>query len=576
MGKYKVRVTASALHVRTGTSTSYKIIDLIYKNQEYISSKQANGWYYIDAKGGWSSGRYLKVVENLTPKSKATPVVVNKPKHNDPKTYPVNSTSNSIAIDKKVIDMMISSVKKKEGIINASTRLFGAPFQFTKQTDFRITTGEYALGRKYVESIVSESPIVYFLPGRPNYLPNLSETEKNALKEMIKNLSEEEQKDKEKKSIFDRILGTEESRYFDFLSDYSTYMRYVNLLCRVAAIYMGLGDKTAPNSDTPYKLYDWSNYRYHESYKIKKEKKKHIFDLSEIKPNIYEALFGNYNYTQFYVDPSLSFNETASNQTQRSRLEDRFESMQGIVKELAFFAQTAAVSQINDFKNSVANTFDKWMQKIIRNHGENFFSRLLSTSSRVLDGSNLIFPELWEDAAYNKSYNITINLVSPYGDKESIYLNIIVPLMHLLALALPRQTSANSFGPPFLVRVSSKGWFNCEMGVIDHISIEKGGQDAWSVDGLPTEMKVQVSVKDLYSGLMITPNSRPDLFYENKGLINWLAITCGVDITQPAFMEKWWAIFMTLATSIKDIPYNIVNDVVEKVRNKIEPLYKFL
>lgn len=573
MGKYKVRVTATALHVRTGTSTSYKIIGLIYKNQEFISSKQANGWYYIDAKGGWSSGKYLKVVQNLTPKSKATPVVVNKPKQTDPKTNPVNSVTNSVAIDKKVIEMMLKSVTKKEGTIDASTRLFGAPFQFTSKTDFRITTGNYALGRKYVESIVSESPIVYFLPGRPNYLPNLSEAEKSALKELI-NSTKEDGEDKDEKAILNKILGTTESRYFDFLADYSTYMRYVNLLCRVAAIYMGLGDKTAPNSDTPYKAYDWSNYRYQESYQIKKEKKKHIFDLSEIKANVYEALFGTYTYTQFYVDPSLSFSETASNQTQQSKLEGAFESMQGMVKELAFFTQTAAVSQINDFKSSIANTFDKWSRSLIKNYGEGFFSRLLSTSSRVLDGSNLIFPELWGDAAYNKSYNITINLVSPYGDKESIYLNIIVPLMHLLALALPRQTSANSFGPPFLVKVSAKGWFNCEMGIIDHISIEKGGQGAWSVDGLPTEMKVQVSIKDLYSRLMITPNSRPDLFFENKGLMNWLAITCGVDITQPAFMEKWWAIIMTILTSIKDIPYNIVNDIVEKVRNNLEWIWK--
>ncbi|WP_216369602.1 hypothetical protein, partial [Brevibacillus sp. MCWH] len=203
------------------------------------------------------------------------------------------------------------------------------------------------------------------------------------------------------------------------------------------------------------------------------------------------------------------------------------DTMEGIVKELAFFSQTAAVSQLDDFRRGVSDTFDKWSKSLMSNYGEGFFSRLLSSSSKILDGSNLIFPELWGDAAYNKSYTITINLVSPYGDKESVYLNIIVPLLHILALALPRQTSANSFGPPFLVKVSSKGWFNCEMGVIDNVSIEKGGQGSWTVDGLPTEVKVQISVKDLYSGLMITPNSRPDLFFENKGLMNWLAITCG-------------------------------------------------
>ena len=55
------------------------------------------------------------------------------------------------------------------------------------------------------------------------------------------------------------------SRYYDFTSDYTAYMNYVNLMCRVAAVYLGL-DQTdregvaykAPDGGS-YKTYDWKS-----------------------------------------------------------------------------------------------------------------------------------------------------------------------------------------------------------------------------------------------------------------------------------------------------------------------------
>ena len=192
---------------------------------------------------------------------------------------------------------------------------------------------------------------------------------------------------------------------------------------------------------------------------------------------------------------------------------------------------------------------------------------------RSISGSNIIFPEIWGDASFSKSYQFTINLVSPYGDPESIFLNIIMPMMHLIALGLPRQTSANSFTSPFLVKVFCKGWFSCELGMVDSISIEKGGNgDAWSVSGLPTEAKVTLSVKDLYSNLMITKTTNPSLFFNNQGLIEFLSVTCGMDIREPNLITKLETIINSIFSNLYDIPKNAYNSFIESIRNKVNEL----
>lgn len=567
---YTVQVTASALNVRTGPSTSYKIKTVIYKGKEYKASKKSNGWYYIDSLSGWASGvstSYLKVVSSSADKPKSVPVPTQTSK-----TTEAKSTSQSLGIDAKVLQMLLDSAKKQTSKIDASMRLFGAPHQFTKQVDLRTGDGQYTLGRKYLETIVTESPIVYFLPGRPNFLPNVSESERSAFKTFFEKMTPDTN---DNKSALSAILKNKDVRYFDFVADYATYMKYVNLLCRVTAIYMGIGDEYAPIDGTvrkKYKWFDWSNYRYKDSWAQKNTEKQSIFDLAkETGDNIYESLFGNWQYTQFYVDPNTSFQESTSNQTAQSKIASAIESGQQLLKEAAFLTDTVGLGALGNLASDSASQLNDSLIKSLGNNS--FLGRMSDIGTTVLSGANIVFPEIWGDAAYNKSYNVTINLVSPYGDLESIYLNIMVPLMHLLALALPRQTGANSFASPFLVKVSSKGWFNCEMGIIDNMTVEKV-QGSWSVNGLPTEVKVSIGIKDLYSTLMMTPNSKPELFFENKGLMNWLAVTAGIDITEPAFKEKWNALLLTLFNRVVDIPQNIANTMIEEVRNFINPLFK--
>jgi hypothetical protein len=195
------------------------------------------------------------------------------------------------------------------------------------------------------------------------------------------------------------------------------------------------------------------------------------------------------------------------------------------------------------------------------------FKDMLGLGEEVLHGSNLIYPEIWTDSDYSKSFSVQINLASPYGDKESIYLNVIVPMLHALALALPRQSSENSFNAPFLIRGYAQGWFSIDMGMVETITIEKGPEQSWTVDGLPTEAKITLNIKELYGNLMMSPSTRPSYFFANQGLIDFLGVTCGVDMTIPNIYFNLRLAKALLTSKFKDMPNNTYYHLTEAIRN---------
>lgn len=53
--KKKITVKKGTWNVRAGVGTAYSIISVVKGGQEFYSSKQSGGWYYIDNIGGWIS-----------------------------------------------------------------------------------------------------------------------------------------------------------------------------------------------------------------------------------------------------------------------------------------------------------------------------------------------------------------------------------------------------------------------------------------------------------------------------------------------------------------------------------------
>lgn len=583
--RLKVR-TNNNLNIRKTASVTSTKLGLVYAGiTTIVVDKGGTGgytYYKLEDGRGWIcmkepgvNASYITVLEDLEP-STSKPIPPDPPK---PETPPANNNNNNnggnsnkeidAAIDQHIKDLISGANKTQTDPMDASTKLFGCPFQLLNTADLRVSD-TLNLGRKYIENFIAEAPIVFFQPGKPNYLPDLSDDRKKSLTQAFSGI------EGDGKSMIDEIVTNGDIRYFDFVPDYSDYIRYVNLLCRACAVYLGIADMTAPDGKTKYKYYNWENYKYKKAFGKSKEPSpdSSLFDkvkqgVSDTTTTLIDDLFGVGNFVQFYVEPNTSFSESASNSTQHSFLESLVETGEGLMKEMSFLLNTGAVSNVDE----MIDKFGSGMQKLgdhVAKGSQNIVSRLLGVAGTTISGANFIFPEIWSDSDYNKSYTININLTSPYGDKESIYLNNIVPMMHILALSIPRQTTANSYGAPFLVKVFSKGRFSCEMGIVDSISIEKGGSgDAWSVDGLPLEIKMTVSVKDLYSNLMITSTKQSALFFQNQGLIDFLSVTCGVDITRPNLELKVETMLAMLTNKTFDIGNVMYNNVMEALKNTI-------
>ena len=576
----------TSLSCRSGKSISSKLIGYLVKKN------CTNGTFYVDGNdAGNSYYRLLNPENHKLPNEKmyvycSKEYLTSMTSSSSSQTTTTNGSSQSSTqndptafdytngLDNKITDMLQAS-KSLNDIMN-NTRIIGAPYQFLKSTDYRPFT-EKKIGRKYMENILAEAPIVNFVPGSPNYLADFDKKSK----EVIENYLATHYKESEISSEVRKKLTGIDGRYFNFTANYSDYMRYVNLLCRVCSIYMGIGDRTVPHVGEKYKNCDWSRYINYEAapkQKEKKKKKESIWEnikdgIEDIMENVSDELFGDYKYLKCYVDPSSSFSESISNGTTESQMAGLYDSATGLVKEIQFLTSANGSSALDSVTSAIGAGING-LTDTFNSDGMSNIKRLLGMADHVITGSNVIFPKLWSDSDFDKSYNFTVNLISPYGDVESIFLNIIMPLMHLIALGLPRQTSANSFTSPFLVKVFSKGWFSCDMGMVTGISISKGGSGDWNVFGLPTVVKVDISVTDLYSNLMMTKSSKPQLFMNNQGLIEFLAVTCGVDITKPDISMKLETIISTFVNSLYDLPSSTHDSFVEAIRNKIEPFFK--
>ena len=163
--------------------------------------------------------------------------------------------------------------------------------------------------------------------------------------------------------------------------------------------------------------------------------------------------------------------------------------------------------------------------------GKNILSRVANELTTIVTGGKIIFPEIWSDSEYDRSYDITIKLRSPDPDPVSIFLNIYMPIILLVSMAAPHQVgnSSNSYESPFLVRATYKSIFSCDLGIISSLSISKGGPGNWNVFGQPTYADISLSIKDLYSSMFIS--KRMGLIC-NTAQMDYLATMAGVDMNE--------------------------------------------
>ena len=211
-----------------------------------------------------------------------------------------------------------------------------------------------------------------------------------------------------------------------------------------------------------------------------------------------------------------------------------------------------------------------------------FLSNIGTHLRSVAAGGKLIFPEIWSDSSFSRSYNCEFKFISPDPSKLSVYLNVLVPLFHLLCLVAPQSIidNPNGYMNPFLIRATYKGFFNVDMGIITDMSVTKGAECQWTPEGIPTSITVSISIKDLYSALSITPTkSTSDWKYDtmnNTALMDYIANLCGINIFEPEIgrLIDMWLVNNFTNRAEDFFQTDIWTGVSDRIQNLIMNIYR--
>jgi hypothetical protein len=474
-----------------------------------------------------------------------------------------------------------------EGGLKVGMQLFGLPYQFLPSADHRNSSVSSKVGRKFIDNIIMDSATVTIIPGEPRYLPGVKDKTgwTNALLAAASG-SYSEVKAALKNTNLDEI------RLYEFQSAYTKFFMYANNLCRAAAGYLELSNGTGyliNGEKVNFLKYDWKNYRWDgNNYRSTLQSvglavtsaisgsKIDLTDPNALRTNTEldsaENLLGTTNYLQFYVDADTSRgNESLSNASQQSSIKQMLDTGSSAMREVAFMANTTGLST-TDFgslgESAISDLSDLLTSSVAENADANgisgIMSNLLSAGKSVLKGENIMMPDIWSGSQNSKSYEITLNFKSPYGNRVSNYVDCIVPTLHCVALAYPRGTSANAYASPPLVKVYKRGEWTCNMGIVSSIEIERASnEDAFNIDTMPMEITVRLSITDLYTDVALTPPNDTVAFANNSPLLEFLATTCGLDLVDSNLSAKASVLWNNVTTSFTDIPTNVMGKITE-------------
>ena len=290
-----------------------------------------------------------------------------------------------------------------------------------------------------------------------------------------------------------------------------------------------------------------------------------------------EKAFRKVNFVQFYTNPDgTGVDETFSNESGSPGIKSTLEDAATKLKDLEFLTSTAGADETADTLKQFASDIMSGASSALNldssgsNNIESVLARITDIGSNLITGANVIMPDIYQSSSYGKSYDLSVTLKALYGNKVSYYMDILVPAMHLLALVLPRQNTANTYKSPFLVKVFVDGLFTCNLGLVTSFSINKTGvPESRNIDGLYTEWEVRLSIKDLYSDLTMTPSNHPLLFLNNSSLIDYLSINCGLNFLEPRLSKKLSMLVSGVKKSVEEYLPNVAGKALEKLDSEL-------
>lgn len=454
--------------------------------------------------------------------------------------------------DDTIYGMSESSYKK---LMLRYIRAFGSPPRYTEAVDPYYTeknAGIYT-GRAMSSTWFTDPAILSLAPGTVDYLPGFlgSKKKKNKFFNELKGSMSGEMLSLARKDNKSDLNG----KLYEFKSAYRDYINVVNLLARTSANYLGIGNVTDLfyGTKVPLKKFDYGFY----TTPSKAKSVSNIFD--EIKQDLGTAVSDS-SYIHFFVNHgNASAQESITTSAGESFLEQKLgdsSTFSSLSQNLQFLFGGAVTDK--------ARTDIEGILSEARDNSE-FVGGLTTIMSNYLKGGRLVFPKMITGMSYEKSLSVNLTFSSIYGDKRSIFKYTILPALHLLALATPKQLTNNMYTYPYLVRAYQRGNFNSDLAFINNLEITRGGSDdtCWTVDGLPTEITCSFNITPLYSNMMVTSARNPFLFMNNTALMEYLGTMCGLDLKCNNFAVKKKLALDLIKNYVHDTPTNAARHIVD-------------
>lgn len=549
------------LYIRSDRGTASTVLGALRNGDNIIELERDGEWIrmeFTDANGNTTSGWVNNSFMTVTPGSSITVTTTTETDTSAEDYYRSDTDYYETVEDDLFESSGDTSVASSDFVqIKNVAGVFGLPYQFLPSADLRLQNSNNSqnLGYEYAEKIISRIPLLFIAPGKASFMKKFS---RSARETVLGQLIQSGGNQGDVTSL--NNLLDEDGRYYTFEYDQTRYYQFVNPMCRIAARYLNLQDVRIDGRNLDN--INWEEFT-----------RSRIRSLGD---------FGDFSSIPFYLDSETSISESFSNSTTQSMIASTVNSISDMGKELNFLmGYSMSGTDILSTNADIADSVEALQSEVSRILGSgNMLGALANHLTTVAAGGRIIFPEIWADSSFSRSYNCNFKFVSPDPSPLSIYLNVIVPLLHLIGLVAPQSLDKNPNGytNPFLVRAIYKGFFNIDMGIITDMSVNKGAECQWTPDGIPTSIEVSITIKDLYQVMSITPTTATNFAYDtlnNTALMDYIANLCGINIFKPEIVRiiDMWKV-NNINNRVTDSYRNIWSKIQQNVQNLVMGIYR--
>lgn len=265
--------------------------------------------------------------------------------------------------------------------------------------------------------------------------------------------------------------------------------------------------------------------------------------------SVWDSFWANTNdaseFVTFNVRSGDSVSESVSNSASESSLAQTLNNM-------------SSGGRARTFDFSGGNIGDNWAinriedaTRAVMDLGVGLLDSVGMSGLAAFNGAALLdIPKFWEDSTVSfPRMSYKLELRAPYNHPYSQLQNEIVPLLALMAFALPRSTGKQSYTSPFLVEAYCQGRGQVRLGLVDSLSITRGVNNmAWSKDGTPRGIDVDISIMDLSSIMSMPLNPSPKLFDDENAFSDYMATLGGLSLGDHIY--QWRKFNLQLSKSL--------------------------